>query len=1598
MPGLETTAPFVLDPTGTVSSGSIALPFPSFAFGVDSRGYSSLLLRPEVGPALSMLPYAPGDTRRGLSEQSSVDAVASSLAQYYRDLSSMALYTGNTMTLGAIGRPPIAPLATSAEKSYASPTTLKTLAQPTVLSTGSHLATVASSEQLGTSHSSYSKMNEATVRAEPDLGVATALIPMCLSPFDSLSLPIATTQSSTSLANASSSTSFFHRSSTQNSDFEATHSSLESPQPVTMPSCISANSASPNRPLTRSLTKRRNTKNTSIVGARKAASTRGNSAATLDLPRIVMPELRLASPAPNYRSEDLAEMMTSAATLIHLKDLSTPLSLDSNRSSHLPPSRSLPNDIRHSRISGSTEMPCRTASPHPILESANGGLLKKESRGSAANCSGLNSLTMSERDRSDAQSKEKEKLATGVSLKDTVPSQLSVRNSTPAVSPSSDMEGVQASESCAQSTDSGVEPPITGLKLETKEKLAGDDGVAHFGNPAPRGGRSTTERESGHAALSCIVGDLVESDYSGGKVLSEATTEHACKMDVSAEDCDSVDKDACDTKEHGQINMHHDAKKLVREEGDCSNNLGRSSLIASALYPGLLTHSCPGAIATAPTSLSRVDLRDTLTVPPPTAGTLLRMESNARHGAVLSDSIGVLAVAATQKSLSPSVSQDLVTPLSVDLAEPETRRRRQHYELQNPSRPQSVASLSSPPHSSSGFPMPLNPLSSNLTPPYMHVDASTESLSCSSSLSSQSTTCAEAEDDSDFEEQAIASTIPSAKRSRGKGATAPNRTLLEATMSTPVFSSPAVPTSSSSSLAREAVTPNNFASDPSKATFQAPTAIHNLDSLLTSSASAFLDSTTVGNVPTNVKSNFRLNPNEEEQVRASSNGNSQSQTSPHTTVSQLQQQQIAYQPQFSVNHYGSQYHAQQSLPNSITNPDMTAALSSMHPMFALGANPTAYLGSNSSMIHPMVAAATAYSYAQAQAQAQQQHDTLQSVQLSSSGHGFAPPTSATFPSALSPLSGSLGSTPTGNHTTSPLNFTGNGASNNASAFAFPQFHRPSALSSLSTLPQISGSNVLDLNSHLNASASSSNAAPTTGASARNVVFPTPTALLPSQTPTLTTSSQINRASSATPPLQMASTNSSVLGSLSDVNSSTSANGLPAHLSSTLGAFAQSLPFGAAVMASGCAASAAGTTARSPSSPGASASSNAFVHGDWTFPASYLSNAHLALPQYASAMTFPHLSAGGASSSRSSSLLPTSAFPHYGAAAAHAYAPFYALSHPGDGALSHSPLLVSAPLVASPPPSLRASAELPLQNRTHRSPSPAMTRSQHSPHESRASHMQLGASPSPHSASRQPPLPVALGPSTMTNGTLVSPDHMFAYAFRHANSEWAQYNWHVRSGGRYIMTEHAYRRYFACDEVDCRALLYEDSPAPVPEPEDLEEMEYYLPEVRISIQRGHNHPPPTQRKPCPDLVSRAAFLMRTMTKEQARDILIVEAGNGIGIPATELIASSTEGPAPRRSRFGHGAKRSAHRTPSLLLQMLPSPSSALPSHYPPSLLSYPGLSSTLPSPTAHFLPSSSLSSSSSLALSLSSLPPKATSSASSALPDPSHPALPPAKLQ
>lgn len=1609
--GLEASAASALAPTGSVSASSIALPFSSLAFGVDSRGYSGIFLRPDAGPALSMLPYASGDMLCGLGEHSSVGAATSSLAQYYRDLASMALYAGNAMHLSPAGPLPIMQLATSAEKSNGTPTTLKTPAQPALSSSWSHLATVASSEQLGSSHSSYSTMNEATVRAEPDFVRATAPVPHRPSPPVSLSLPIATTQSSTSTANLTSSISSFQSSSSQISDSEADQPSLESPRLDSTASSSSANSASLHRPLTRSLSKRRTAKNNSILDKRRATPSNGRDSAIVDLPRIVMPDTRRAPAGLNCRSEDLAEMMTSAATLVHLKDLSVPLSLDSNRSFQVASTTSSTHGIQRSPLSGPTEMPCRTASPPPILESADDRFKKKDSRASLASHSALNFTTTSGRARSDEYGKEKEMLVTGVSAKDTVPSQLSVRKPTPTTRPQSHVEGVDPSESRAQSTDSGREPPNTGLKRETKEKPAGDGGVAHFGNPVRRGGRSTTERESGHAALSCIGGDLVESDYSGGKVPTEGTKEENCKMDVSAEDCDPVVKGARDTKEHGHVNVHRDAEKLVREGEERRYNLDvgsmPSSLIASAIDPELLTHSCPGAIATAPTSLFHVDSRDTLAVPPSTAGTLLRMESNARPGVVLNDSIEVLAFAATQKSLSPSVSQDLVTPLSVDLAEPETRRRRQHYELQASSRPRPIASLASPSHGSSVFPVPLNPLSSNLPAHYMLVDASTDSLSSSSSLSSRSTTLAEVEDDSDSEEHTLASNIPSAKRSRGKDATAPTRTPLEGTIPTPGFSSPAVLSSPSPSIAREVASPNNFASDPSRTTSEAPTVAQNLDPLLTSSASAFLDSTTVGNVPTSIKANFKLNPNDEAQLGLSSTGNSQSQTSPQVTVSQLQQQQIAYQPQFSVNHYGSQYQAQQSLPHTLSNPDMTAALSSVHPMFALGTHHNAYLASNSSMIHPMMAAATVYGYAQAQAQAQaqQQVDTLQPVHLSSPGHHgasasspFAPSPSSPFSSGLSHLTGPLGSASSSSKAPTPYQLHSNGATTNPSPFAFPQFHRPPTLSSLSTLPQIPGSNVFDIHSQLNASASPSSSSATTGASARSVVFPTPTALLPTSTNALSHSSLINRPSSATPPLSSSSANAYALGSLSDGNSSTSASGLPSHLSTSLGAFAQSLPFGAAVMANGCAPSAAGTTTLSPSSPGSSAASNALGHGDWSFPASYLSNPHLAMHQYAPAVSFTHLSASSAAPSHTSSLLSPASFPHYGAAAAHAYAPFYTLSHAGDAALPHSPMLVSAPSVISPSPSLRASAELPLQNRTHRSSSPATARSQHSSHESRSSHMQLGASPSPHSASRQPPVPVALGPSTMTNGTLVPSDHMFAYAFRHANSDWALYNWHVRSGGRYIMTEHAYRRYFACDEVDCKALLYEDSPAPVPEPEDLEEMEYYLPEVRISIQRVHNHAPPTTRKPCPDLVSRAAFLMRTMTKEQARDILIVEAGNGIGIPATELIASSTEGPAPRRSRFGHGAKRSAHRTPSLLLQMLPSPTSALPVLYPPTLVPYPTPLSTLPSPTAFFLPSSSLASSSSLALPHPTRPSKPSSDASSASPDPSHRPPPPGKLQ
>jgi hypothetical protein len=143
-------------------------------------------------------------------------------------------------------------------------------------------------------------------------------------------------------------------------------------------------------------------------------------------------------------------------------------------------------------------------------------------------------------------------------------------------------------------------------------------------------------------------------------------------------------------------------------------------------------------------------------------------------------------------------------------------------------------------------------------------------------------------------------------------------------------------------------------------------------------------------------------------------------------------------------------------------------------------------------------------------------------------------------------------------------------------------------------------------------------------------------------------------------------------------------------------------------------------------------------------------------------------------------------------------------------------------------------------------------------------------------------------SSLASSHLSAVQHGKDWCYRHANSDWAKYNWHVRSGGRYIMTEKAHRRYFACDVVGCRAVLYEDSPADEHTGEIIPEGE-----LRMTLQRAHNHAPPESPKPCTDLLSRAAFLLKSLPAHQVRDLLIIEAGNGIGIPTMEHIHRCAE---------------------------------------------------------------------------------------------------------
>lgn len=1396
----------------------------------------------------------------------------------------------------------------------------------------------------------------------------------------------------------------------------------------------------------------------------------------------------------NYPS-DLADLMTSAATLVHLKDLGAPLSLNSNRPVQHPSPRSSARERLQYGLSGLSESPCPSVSPSPFLESAAVHVKVFSSPSAVVESDEVNFLALSLERTSEALKLEKELLDAGVSARDTVPLQLPVLDKTPCVQASSRMEVDETEESNAQGRASRGNTPKEVLKRDSKEKTAGDGGVAHFGSPVRGGDRSMVRSDFGQASPRCMGGLLVEfADY-GRETTKEETTGEISQMDISGEDCNSVVENELETDPRERNREHRDRAKVIRQGEQRSTHVSESSvppsLIASAQGPGFVTHSCPGALATAPTLPSSGESRSSASVLPLTSGTLLRMESNARPGALLSDPIEVLALAATQKSLSPSTPHDATTPLTIDLAEPEARLRRQHYKLQtaNRTRPLSLSPSSS--LTSNVFQAPHNLISPYFPGHYLVGDASTDSLSSSSSLSSRSTTLAEVEDDSDSEELALASLMPPTKRARGKDATVTPRTALEGSISHPAFSSPAVPLPTSPPLPLDTSTSNNFASESSRTPSQPQTTSHNLHTLLTSSASSFLGSTSALNSSTSVNTSVTPNPTLGVAVGASSPGNSQSQTFASGSLAPSQQQQNPSQLQFSANSYGSQYYAPQSLPASIAHPEMTAALSSVHPMFALGPNATAYLSSNSSMIHPMMAAATAYGYAQAQAQAQaphqvdtaavssqlpKQHQAQPAAQsttspLSSSSGGIHAPTflppPASLSTALTTLPGSQHGSSAVLGTSTPLNFACNGATGAASQFAFPHFSHPSGLSSLHGMSQIGSPTMFDLNSAMGTSAASAQLASGSGPTARSVVFAPPTGLPSAQANSLGASPFITTGSVSTSPVSSASLHSVALGSVSDgAGSVESMTQLPAHLTSTFGAIAQSLPFGAAVMANGSSTSGAGPTvtslAATPSSPGASGASLVGPHADWPFPSAYLSSAHLSLPQYASGVAFPRLGAASPAQSvprnHSPSLLPAAAFSPYHPASAHAYAPFYALPTHTDAARSHNALLVSglgsnpfgslgmgagglgpsvgqalgselgspvsigsSPFITSPTSSGVTLADLTPHNRSRRTTS-SSSRAHHllaldprgtQPLRASGGSVALaypgsaglgaaassGSYPGGGQASAggslglaaslsSNALPTGLGPSISTNGTLLPSDHPFAYAFRHANSEWAQFNWHVRSGGRYIMTEHAYRRYFACDDQNCRALLYEDSPAPVPEPEDLEEMEYYLPEVRVTIQRGHNHGPLGHRKPCPDLVSRAAFLMRTMNPQQVRDILIIEAGNGIGIPSLDLIAACTEGPAPRRSRFGHGAKRSAHRTPSLLLQMLPTACLGPPALFPRSLPTSYSPTPTLPSPTAHFVPSSTSSSSPSPAPSTASHHPKPSSSTSSALSDPS----------
>jgi len=155
-----------------------------------------------------------------------------------------------------------------------------------------------------------------------------------------------------------------------------------------------------------------------------------------------------------------------------------------------------------------------------------------------------------------------------------------------------------------------------------------------------------------------------------------------------------------------------------------------------------------------------------------------------------------------------------------------------------------------------------------------------------------------------------------------------------------------------------------------------------------------------------------------------------------------------------------------------------------------------------------------------------------------------------------------------------------------------------------------------------------------------------------------------------------------------------------------------------------------------------------------------------------------------------------------------------------------------------------------------------------------------------------------------------------WAFKHAESDWAKYNWHVRSGGRYIMTERAHRRYFACDHPDCPAVLYEDSPV---EPKTGEAIKGG--EMRMTLQKEHNHNPPEHGKPCNELMLRASLLLKTLSPTQVRDQLIAEAGNGIGIPSLDVIMQIVE-----KTRIIRKGKRGHHHT-----HHLPTPRASSTSH-------------------------------------------------------------------